>query len=160
MVFYDKAYDPKKLEELGLELEGEVIKEKDTGTVVSSGDGRVRSATKTKVNWNWVGPLVAILIFILGWATVVSERAWTATINVDRIEQQQQRIVDQQVQIDELKKANERQEILIERQMQVLKRQDEVMNTRERYADKRLEAIEKDILTELRALRLECGRPR
>lgn len=154
-MFVQKSYDPVKLEKLGLELKDDVVKEKGTGTVVPESDSRIKNIMTSKINWSWVGPAVAIVLFVLGWATVVSERAYTATVNSDKIEQQTVSIEKQDVQIDELKKANERHEIMVKEQMQILDKQDKVMETREKYSDKRLDAIERDVVNELRSLRLE-----
>jgi hypothetical protein len=154
MVLIQKSYDPDKLKELGLEIEGEIIKEKETGIVVPETDSRIKDVVKSKINWNWIGPAIAVTLFVLGWVTVVSERAWTATVNTDSIAKQEVKIGNQEVQIESLKKANERQEIMMQQQTQIIDKQDKVMETREKYADKRLENVERGVVDELRALRL------
>lgn len=127
-MFINKTLDPSRLEDLGFELQGDVVKEKATGQVVDKEDSRLEKAKKKVINWSWVGPVVAALIFIFGWAGVISERAYTATINSDRIVQQQEQIAQQNIQIDELRKANERQEIMIHRQMQIIEKQDKILD--------------------------------
>ena len=112
-------------------------------------------AIKKIINWNLVGPGIAILIFVLGWVTVVSERAYTATVNSEKIVQQTVITEKQDAQIGELKSAIERQEIMIKEQTQILQKQDKIMEISREYHDKRLEAIERDVVNELRSLRLD-----
>lgn len=145
--------DPTEIEKLGLVMERGVVKDSD-GNIVSSDDNRLKDIKK-KINWNWAGPGIAIMLFVLGWVTVVSERAYTATVNADKIIHQSVTIDKQDEQIDELKKGNERQEILIKEQMQVLDKQDKIMEISREYHDKRSEAIERDVVGELRSLRLD-----
>ena len=151
MVF--KSPHPKDIEELGLIFEDGLIKDSE-GKIVPLTDERLKNV-RTKINWSWLGPIIAIIIFVLGWAGVVSERAYTATVNSESITRQQAKIGKQEVQIEELKKANERQEIMMKQQTQIIDKQDKVMSAREKYADKRLDAIERGVIDEIRALRIE-----
>ena len=148
-----KSPHPEDISRLGLKFEDGLIKDSE-GRIVPSTDERLRNI-RTKLNWGWLGPMIAIAIFIFGWAGVVSERAYTATINSESIVRQEGKIGKQEVQIDELKKANERQEIMMKQQSQIIDKQDKVMNAREKYADKRLDAIERSVIDEIRALRIE-----
>ena len=85
----------------------------------------------------------------------MSERAYTATVNAEKIVEQTVTMTKQDSQIDELKKANERQEIMINTQTQILKKQDSIMDISRQYHDKRSEAIERDVVGELRSLRID-----
>lgn len=143
--------DRKELEKLDLKIvDGKVVDK--TGAAISADQFK---AIKKRINWNLVGPGIAILIFVLSWVTVVSERAYTATVNSDKIVQQAVTVEKQDTQIEELKKANERQEILIKEQIQVLDKQDKIMEISRDYHDKRSEAIERTVVGELRSLRLD-----
>jgi len=157
MVFVNKTYDPREIEKAGFILEDDIVKEKigEKVVVVPGTDERLVKATKTKLNWSLVGPIVAFIIFILSWGGVISERAYTATVNTDNITKQEVKVEKQDVQIDQLKKANERQEIIMKEQKQILKRQDTVMDVREGYMNKRLEAIERGVIDEIRILRIK-----
>lgn len=145
--------DKKQVEELGLRFEGGVVKDEE-GHIIPLSDMRLKQVRK-RLNWNIVGPGIAILIFVLGWVGVVSERAYTATVNAETLIKQATVIEKQDAQIDELKKANERQEIMINKQTQILQKQDSIMNISREYHDKRSEAIERDVVGELRALRID-----
>ena len=156
MVFVSKSYDPKEIEELGLVLENDIVKEKigEKTVVVPETDRRLVKAVKTKLNWSLVGPVVAVLIFIFSWGGIISERAYTATVNTDDITKQEVKIGNQDIQIEQLKKANERQEIMMKEQMQIIDKQDRIMTIREKYSDKRLDAIGRDVIDEMRSLRM------
>jgi len=143
--------DRKELEKLNLKIvDGLVVDQK--GEAIS---GKQFKSIKKRINWNWVGPGIAVIIFVMGWVTVVSERAYTATVNTDKIVQQTVIAEKQDVQIGELKSANERQEIMIKEQTQILQKQDKIMEISREYHDKRLEAIERDVVSELRSLRID-----
>jgi hypothetical protein len=141
----------KELEKLNFKIvDGTVVDQ--TGEAIST---KQFKAIKKTINWNLVGPGIAILIFVLSWVALVSERAYTATVNTEKIVQQSVIVEKQNTQIEELKKGNERQEILIKEQMQVLDKQDKIMEISREYHDKRSEAIERDVVGELRSLRLD-----
>ena len=71
------------------------------------------------------GVALGLFLFIFIWygiwiipAAIISERAYNATVNSDLIRQQSSSIEKQNVQIDTLRKANERQEVMIKKQLQ------------------------------------------
>ena len=143
--------DRKELEKLDLKIvDGKVVD--NTGTQIPAAQFK---AIKKRINWNLVGPGIAILIFVMSWVGLVSERAYTATVNADKIVQQSVIVEKQDTQIEQLRQGNERQEILIKEQMQVLDKQDKIMEISREYHDKRSEAIERTVVGELRSLRLD-----
>jgi hypothetical protein len=156
MVFVNKSYDPKEIEELGFVLEDDIVKEKigEETVVVPETDIRLTKAVKTKLNWSLLGPVVAVILFVFSWGGIISERAYTASVNVESIEKLDKKFIKQNDKITSVMKANERQEIMIEKQMQVLKRQDSVLTVRENYMNKRLDAVGRGVVDEIRSLRL------
>jgi hypothetical protein len=155
-VFVNKTYDPTEIEELGFFLEDDVVKEKigEETIVVPETDKRLVKAVKTKVNWVLLGPAVAVMLFVFSWGGVISEKAYTASANVENIEKLDKKFIKQNDRITSITKANERQEILIKEQMQVLKRQDEVMVVHEKYMNKLIDRVDRSVVDELRLLRI------
>lgn len=126
MMFIQKSYDPDKLEKLNLEFDAQekVLKDRTSGEIVNEDSAAVRKARRLKFNWNLVGPTVAVLIFVMGWAGVVSERAFSAMFqaqqNAQQIDNMNLKHVDAQEQIAQ-------QSLMIERLMQIFDRQDQII---------------------------------
>jgi hypothetical protein len=144
MVFVNKTYDPKEIEELGFVLEDDIVKEKigEETVVVSETDKRLVKAIKTKLNWTLLGPAVAVMLFVFSWGTVISERAYTATVNVDNIEKLDNKFIKQNDKISFLTK-------IIIQQEEIIKSLQKNADVVEKYTNKSLD----DLRFEIRMLK-------
>lgn len=126
MVFVHRSYDPEELERLGLEFDVKenVVKDKESGKVLKENDEKVKRAQKLKPNWALVGPIVAILIFVMSWAGVVSERAFSA---VFQAEQNAQHIQSLNLKHADAQEQIAQQSLMIERLIQIVDKQDRII---------------------------------